>query len=117
LAFVDQLQARAILYLKAEIVRVRSFGKPQLYKFWKFTLDETTQPIWTDQAESDVVVWLTTDYGLLDGTGYRDWRKFRIGKGGRVTLVQAHAYDGTLVEAANSSRLAVGLTRSVMWPG
>jgi hypothetical protein len=114
---VDQLQARAILYLKAEIVRVRSFGKPQLYKFWKFAVDEITQPVWKDGGESDVVVWLTTDYGLLDGTGYRDWRKFRIEKGGRVALVQAHAYDGALVEATSSSRLAIGVTRSVMWPG
>jgi hypothetical protein len=114
---MDQLQARSILYLKAEIVRVRSFGKPQLYKFWKFAVDEVEQPIWKDRDECDVVVWLTTDYGLLDGTGYRDWRKFRIEKGGRVALLQVHAFDGSLIEAPTSSRLAVGVQRSVMWPG
>jgi hypothetical protein len=62
-------------------------------------------------------VWLTTDYGLLDGTGYRDRRKFRIEKGGRVALLQVHAYDGSLIESGSSSRLAAGVLRSVMWPG
>lgn len=114
---MDPLQARAILYLKAEIVRVRSFGKPQLYKFWKFAVDETTLPVWKEGVERDVVVWLTTDYGLLDGTGYRDWRKFRIERGGRVALLQVRTYDGSLIEAASSSRLAAGLARSVIWPG
>jgi hypothetical protein len=114
---VDQLQARAILYLKAEIVRVRSFGKPQLYKFFRFAVDETEQPIWKDRVECAAIVWLTTDYGLLDGTGYRDRRKFRIEKGGRVALLQVHAFDGSLIESEDSSRLAAGLLRSVMWPG
>ena len=114
---MDQLQARAILYLKAEIVRVRSYGKPQLYKFWRFAVDETTEPVWKDRVECDVVVWLTTDYGLVDGSGYRDRRKFRIDKAGRVALLQVHAYDGSLSRVRSSSRLAAGLLRSVMWPG
>lgn len=67
--FVDQSQARAILHLKAEIVRVRSFGQSHLYKFWAFKVDEITDPVWTDGAATTSTVWLTTDYGLLDGTG------------------------------------------------
>jgi len=116
-AGVDQIQARAILYLKAEIVRVRSFGAPHLYKFWKFAVDEASSPVWDDGRAAASVVWLSTDYGLLDGTGYRDQRKFRIDSGGRVSLIQASSHDGSVIEGRNSGRLASGIARSVMWPG
>ncbi len=114
---VDQSQARAILHLKAEIVRVRSFGQSQLYKFWAFKVDEITDPVWTDGAATTSTVWLTTDYGQLDGTGYRDRRKFRIDPGGRVSLIQASSHDGSIVEGRNAGRLASGVARSVAWPG
>jgi hypothetical protein len=113
---VDQAQARAILYLKAEIVRARSFGSPHLYKFWEFVVDETTSQVWKDGEATTTQVWLTTDYGLQDGSGYRDRRRFRIDKDGRVSLVQASAYDGSVIEGGKSGRLAVGVYRSVMWP-
>jgi hypothetical protein len=112
---VDQAQARAILYLKAEIVRARSFGSPHLYKFWEFVVDETESEVWKDGTVM-TVVWLTTDYGQSDGSGYRDRRKFRIEKDGRVSLVQASAYDGSVIESKKFGRLAVGVYRSVMWP-
>ncbi|ACF01329.1 hypothetical protein Rpal_2820 [Rhodopseudomonas palustris TIE-1] len=114
---MDQSQARAILHLKAEIVRVRSFGQSHLYKFWAFKVDEITDPVWTDGAATTSTVWLTTDYALLDGTGYRDRRKFRIDPGGRVSLIQASSHDGSIVEGRNAGRLASGVARSVAWPG
>jgi hypothetical protein len=114
---VDQAQARAILHLKAEIVRVRSFGQPHLYKFLAFAVDEISDPVWADGTTTTSTVWLTTDYGLLDGTGYRDRRKFRIDAGGRVSLVQASSHDGSVIEGRNAGRLASGVYRSVVWPG
>jgi hypothetical protein len=105
------------LHLKAEIVRVRSFGAPHLYKFWKFAVDEATQQVWTDGKAATSVVWLTTDYGLIDASGYRDQRKFRIDPSGRVSLVQASSHDGEVITGRNAGRLASGVYRSVMWPG
>jgi hypothetical protein len=117
LATVDQAQARAILYIKAEIVRLRSYGQPHRYKFWKFGVDETAVRIWQYSDAHDVVVSLSTDYGLLDGSGYRDRRIFQIDKGGRVALMQVQRHDGSVVEGRKSGRLATGVYRSVLWPG
>lgn len=114
---MDQAQARAILYIKAEIVRLRSYGQPHFYKFWRFAVDETEVQIWHHSDAHDVIVSLTTDYGLLDGSGYRDRRKFQIDKRGRVALMQVQRHDGELVERRGSGRLAFGVYRSVLWPG
>lgn len=114
---MDQAQARAILYIKAEIVRLRSYGQPHRYKFWKFTVEETAERIWHYSDAHDVIVTLSTDYGLLDGTGYRDRRKFRIEKAGRVALMQVQRHDGDVIEGRKSGRLAIGVYRSVLWPG
>lgn len=105
------------MYIKAEIVRIRSFGRPQIYRFWRFEVQEQPEQSWTESEVPGVVVFLTTEYGLLEGSGYRDHRKFRIEERGRVELIQAYTFGGMLVERGLSRKLAVGVLRSVVWPG